>query len=285
MMPATPVRVVDVHTWVTPFGVQFFNAVTGDHIKEGLRVTAWAVDEARRRIEATATPGGTYALHRVPGLGREARGRGDEKYWSQPPRTRRFAFEVLDVQSRFIPVGFDALLPARGLFRPDCPALSPPLPEAGVRLYPRPTRPAPQGMATVRAELRSTVSDAAASWARIVARYQGRMLGDAIADENGIVQLNFPYPEPPRPPLSSPPVLLSPPGETTPSWAVELLIFHSPALSASRVPDYCALQQQPAARLLEMRSPPRDISEVSVELGREAVVATAGESCLFVAPA
>lgn len=287
MNGAAPVRVMQRHGWVSPFGVRFWDPVADEPVAGGLEVTLRPARGPGAPVRAAANPSGIYVAHRLPGLAAAARGAGDADYWSGLAGRRRFEVQVRDPAGRFHPLRFEALLPAQGLFLPDCPTSPPGAAEAGVNLYSTVLRPAPAGMGVVRAELRHAGSGEPAAWAMLAAEHRGVILGRGVADAEGRVALIFACPEPERRRIQSPPEPLSPPpgAAAAISWNIRLRAFHSPAVAASPVPDYCALRRQPEVLVLGRLSPPEALPDITLNLGQPALAATAGKSVLMLAPA
>jgi hypothetical protein len=268
--------------------VRFWDPVAEESVAGGLEVTLRPARGPGAAVRAAPNPSGIYVAHRLPGLALAARGAGDDPYWSDLGPRRLFAVEVRDPAERFHPLRFEAPLPARGLFVPDGPAASPPEAAArGVTLYSTALRAAPAGVGVVRAELRHAATLEPVAWAMLAAEHRGILLGWGVADREGRVALMFACPEPERRRILSPPEPLSPPpgAAAAISWNIRLRAFHSPAVAASEVPDYCALRRQPEALLLGRLSPPEALAEITLNLGQAALAATTGKSVLMLAPA
>lgn len=266
-------------SWVAPFGVTFCDALTLAPIKMGLDVTVTLLAEPELVSKAHANSSGVFMLHRLPGMPGRLAGSGDADFWRQPMPTRDYLIEVSDRMGRFLPQRFPARLPQKGLFMPDCLQPSPPAGRA-IPLYPSPVRPKPYPLAVLRAQLRDALSDSPAAWAVVEARYRGEAIGRGVADANGALQLMFAYPEPERPPVLSPPA--SPPGGTPMfSWSVELAVRYDASLAAATAPECGAMLGQRAAVPLATFSPLAALGAITVEFGRERVLATGGTSWLY----
>jgi len=163
--------------------------------------------------------------------------------------TRPYRVEVQDPLERYLPVAFDADLPVRGLYTWRARWFSPPraisLPgEAGsppqlmierIPLFSAPQRPLPEPLAVVYAQLRESGADRAAAWALVSASIDGEVRGLGLADGEGRVAVMFPYPEPPRIALSSPPA-----ARNDFRWHVELEAFYhvgSAQVAPPEIPD------------------------------------------------
>jgi len=223
-----------------------------------------------------------------------------------PPR-RRFTVEVRDERRHFLPLKFAAELPCKGVFRwrttvPRAP-LDLPDNSQGVPLYSSILRPAPPGMAVLRAELyeapRPGSTDAAipkpAAWAMLQARSGGRLLGRGIADEQGRIALIFAYPAPQSSISSS---SSSPAGEFRRSrpflqqgWPIQLQAFYEPnALSSPpassppqpsgftregepNIPNLTDILEQPSINLFLDAAQTEPLTEVTLMYGPKVFVA------------
>ena len=282
------VDVIDTVARVALFGVQFWDRLTNTVVRDGLRATLYPVADPRLRVTAVPNRSGIHVLHAAPGLAAATWGAGDDLYWAHPPVTLDYRCEVADDNARFHPFAFGVRLPFRGLFTIACAASPPdddspaqPLRDA-VELFSTPTRIAPGAIAAVRAELVDALDEKPAAWCRLVVEMDGEVLGNALADANGKALALFPFPEPVR---SSPPQTSPPSGVAGAlmAWQVRLRAYHSRTLEGLEMPDYCALQRQPAVTLLAERSPPGELGEITIPLARESVVSSHGDSRLFVA--
>ena len=215
-------------------GVRFWDIATGDLAVDGLRVEVF--HRANPYVRAVARPGpsGVYVAHAVPGLREFEFADAEPAGALWPAATRAYRIEVSDPQSRYLPLAFDADLPARGLFTWLAPWLSPPRavpfpftpgspPPAMVDripLYSAPSRPPPDPLAVVHAHLVEEGTRRELAWALLGASIGGVPCGLGLADQRGRVMILFPYPEPPRRVLSSPV-----PAHDDFAWEVELTAF------------------------------------------------------------
>jgi hypothetical protein len=159
--------------------------------------------------------------------------------------TLSFRVEVTDPEGRFLPIAFDADLPSRGLLTFRAPWLSPPravsLPgEPGspapllierVPLFSAPSRPVPEPLAVVYAQIRELGTGRDAGWALLTVAIDGIVRGVGLADALGRIAVMFPYPEPPRQSLASPPE-----ERNDFAWQLVLEAFWSSASPAGTVP-------------------------------------------------
>lgn len=293
-----------------PFGVRFWDPATQALVTTGLDITHRPRPTAAA-IHAMPNRSGVFVLRGLPGLGPLERAAGDE---ASPPAARRYRIEVTDAAGRFLPVAFNADLPApsRGLFDSGCtfPGSPPWTPALGsppgsppsravpvVPLFSAPARPVPPGMAVLRAQLELLPSNpsgqqgTAASWALLEVSYQGRSLGLGATDGNGLGTVVFPYPEP----MS---LELSPPGPgpgavrlSDQSWTLGVQAYFgggsAPAGMAaappSGIPDLCDLLDQQSAMLLDESGAP--LTSVLLRYGRELVVRASPRSTVLLVPA
>jgi hypothetical protein len=292
VLPA--VRKLERRTWFAPLGVYFWNPSTNLPITDGLSVTVVSLADPRIRILAVPNPSNVYVIHAFPGLPRDgaAYPQPDDAPMSPPPSTptgRPIRIEVRDPAGHYLPVDLLGAIPAYGLFAPTCATASPPdsplAPARAVNLYPGAAQPTTGARAVVRADLRDAATDRPVAWALASVVYRGATLGRAVSDADGRLTLVFPFPE-----LATPRIVASPAPATPPTlrsmatWDVSLHITSSPAVSNSTVPEFCALHAQATARVLAARSPTIDLTDISIGLGRETVVRSAGERHLYLVP-
>lgn len=231
---------------------------------------------AMRRAEPTRS--GAYVAHRVPGLAAfENQVATDAELWapapSSPPTPQALQacrVQVRDPLGRFLPLDFDADLPTRGWFSWLAPWLSPPQalpwpvprpgvagspPEAMVQhvpLFSAPSRPVPATQAVLYAQLLDSGSRMPAAWTLLAVSIEGRRTGLGLSDAQGRVGVMFPYPEPPRQQLASPPE-----ARDDFSWPLALQAFGTPPSPlGATVPDHADL-----ATVMEQLNQPRAVIE------------------------
>jgi hypothetical protein len=261
-------------TYVTPLGMAFVDAATGRRVSDGLIVRVDGIPTRANRV-------GVFIVPHVPGLAAAERGAGDDAYWASLPAEATVHVEVDDPLGRFLPFGFDADAPARGLFKLACGS---PVETEQIELYSAPARAIPAGVAAVRAELWDGDADEPAAWALLEASAPGLAPARGVADTFGRVTILFPYPEPSG--LDGSPPSPQRRALAAQTWPIELRAFAAPqpATPLSR-PDYCSVLTQPPA-LLHGGSPPgAPVIEATLEYGRELVVRTPPASTLVLTPA
>jgi hypothetical protein len=225
-------------------GLRFWDTAAGTASIEGLEVDVFPRERPRARTRARVNRSGVYVAHGVVGLRElEFADLEPDALWSVA--TRPYRVEVRDPRARFLPIAFDADLPARGLFTWRAPWYSPPralsLPGEGgsppqfliekVPLFSASQRSLPEPLAVVYAQLRESGAERAAAWALLTASIDGEVRGLGLADREGRVAVMFPYPEPPRMSLSSPPQARS-----EFHWQVELHAYYRIASPPAAVP-------------------------------------------------
>lgn len=239
-------------------GLRFWDVAAATSLVDGLVVEVFPQANPHARRHALPNPSAVYVAHALAGLrafeGHETREDDpvDEPWRAaregSPPLAAGYRIEVRDPRGRFLPIAFDADLPARGLLSWLAPWLSPPqpIPLPGtspsspqvlldrIPLFSAPSRPTPEPLAVVRAQMREAVGGRVAAWALLGVEIDGDVVGLGLADREGRVAVHFPYPEPPRTPLSSPPEARS-----DFRWIVGLTAYassSSPPVPPSEVP-------------------------------------------------
>lgn len=217
-------------------GLKFWDVAAAAPVAGGLLVEVFPRARPSSRSVAHVNRSGVYVAHRLAGLRDfEFRDAEPEVLWATA--THPYRVEVRDSSGRFLPISFDADLPARGLFTWRAPWLSPPQPivlpgEAGsppqlllerVPLFSAPSRPMPDPLAVVRAQLREIGTRREGAWSLLGVAIDGRTQGLGLADRHGRVAVIFPYPEPPRMSLASPPE-----ARNDFTWELELTAFMPP---------------------------------------------------------
>jgi hypothetical protein len=239
-----PLEVLARHAAI---GVRFWDAARSTSSIDGLQVEVFQRANPRLRRPMRPNLSGVYVGHAVPGL------RDFEFSDTDPPQLwataeaalRACRIEVRDPLGRFLPLAFDVDLPVPGLLTWTAPWFSPPQPIVmpgtpgsppqlmlqRIPLFSAPSRGVPDAQAAVYAQLRGTASGRPAAWALLGVNIEGQRCGLGLADEQGRVAVMFPYPEPPRRALASPPE-----ARNDFSWPVELEVFWAQASPPAPVP-------------------------------------------------
>jgi hypothetical protein len=220
----TEVRVLERVTRNAPLGLRFWDVAGATSNVYGLRVEIFRRDNPRRRALVPINRSGTYVSHTLPAASPPPDVRAFEfsdadpdVLWMGP--TRSYRIEVTDPEGRFLPLAFDADLPLQGLLTFRAPWLSPPQPVSlpsdpgspppllinRIPLFSAPSRPVPEPLAVVYAQLREDDSGRDLAWALLTVSIDGFVRGVGLADALGRIAVMFPYPEPPRQSLASPP--------------------------------------------------------------------------------
>lgn len=247
-------------------GLRFWDIATDQVTIDGLRVEVFHRANPYVRTSANPGPSGIYVAHGLPGL-RDFEFNDAEPAGALWPAaaTRPYRVEVSDPQGRYLPIAFDADLPARGLFTalapwvspphaiafPLTPGSPPPLMVERIPLFSSPSRPPPDPLAVVHAQLADEGTRRELSWTLLGASIAGVACGLGLSDERGRVMVLFPYPEPPRQVLSSP-VL----AHDDFAWDVELTAFGAISPAANDPPPFADL-----ALVLESAGTPRNVVE------------------------
>jgi hypothetical protein len=246
-------------------GVRFWDVATDTFAIDNLRVEVFHRANPRVRAIAKPNPSGIYVAHNLPGL-RDFEFKNVElpqELW--PATTRPFRIEVSDPEGRYLPIAFDADLPARGPYTWLAPWLSPPQPVSfpnapgsppqlmmeRVPLFSMPSRPPPEPLAVLRAQMLEQGGTRELAWGMLGVTIDGIARGIGLADDHGRVMVLFPYPEPPRISLTSPIV-----AHNDFTWEVELTAFG--ALTSPSVPPTPFAD---LAQIFENLATPRDVIE------------------------
>jgi hypothetical protein len=295
------VRVLDRITIVTPLGLRFQDAMTGEAVRDGLVVSAYPTNRPNARRSLITNRRGVYVLQNASALRDLQNGAGDAAYWDNLPATKDFVVEVTDQQARFIPFQFVVGLPVQW----NKPASSPPSIK-DVALYSAPTRTVPAGMATVRADLWDPTAGAnGGSAASAVLEFydDGAMVARGVADQQGRIAVLFPYPAPRSFPVTSPPGSppVNRPALTDQTWTFQARALYASAiqsplepLSEISLPDLQSVLTQPEATLWADEARTEELQEVAVQFGCEKVLRSKSSSAsppnrdlplLFITPA
>jgi hypothetical protein len=255
-------RPIEVLQRNVAIGVRFWDPAAATSVVDGLIVNVFPRSNPRARKQALPNRIGIYVAHSVSGLKDFEFDAADpaEQAWTNATKSPLAAYriEMRDPFGRFHPLALDADLPVRGLISVFAPALSPPPPiivpgDTGsppsivsqyIPLFPVTSRPVPHPLAVVYAQLREFQGTRVPAWSLLGVSIHGILRGLGLADRQGRVAVMFPYPEPPRIPLASPPEARS-----DFSWTVQLSAYSStasPALTedAPEIPDLADILAQ-----------------------------------------
>lgn len=253
-------------------GFRMWDSVTAHVITDGLSVT-----EVSSGAAAVLGPSGVFSFHDLPGLRRSAFGDGSEDFWSAPPVSNSFRFEVADATGSFLTVAVHATAPTRGLLT--LPGASPPL-VGELPLFSSPSRRFLSDTAVVRADLWDAHAGHPAAAAVLEVTTAQDAVYQGISDPQGRVVVAFPYPEPALG-VGSPPVGTGPLSAQT--WALRLSVRYGPVSPPVGLsPDLDQVLAQPPATPLEQLSPASPLTNLTLSYGSDLVLRTAGESTLSV---
>ncbi|MGC2776546.1 MAG: hypothetical protein WA418_13035 [Bradyrhizobium sp.] len=279
-------RVLERNLRRAPFGLRLWDLAGATHLIDGLEIDVTLRGRRQPAARASVNRSGVYYALGLPGLRDfELSDAGDETAWR--PALRAYRVEVRDPLDRFLPFAFDADLPARGLFNRLMPGTAPTSPPAfgsppafmvdGVPLFSTPSRPVPEPLAAVRAQLREIGSDRPAACCLVTVSVNGTVCGIGLADREGRVAILFPYPDRPRPTLTSPP---SPANDF--KWNVELTAYYVPPppdASTPEVADLAAVFAQldsPRPLYRSIASPPQGLPALPLDYRIPLTVRTEG---------
>ena len=180
---APPVSILERLTLPAPFGIMFWDFVTGTPVADGLAVTLTQASRPALTTSLIANRAGVWIAPKLPGRADwELAATAD---WTTLERTYRIA--VADRFDRFLPLTIEAELPVRGLYEwphwsglpqpPLAPLIeggSPPDPSPSrIPLFSAPTRKVAGPLAELRCQLIDLATGAAAPWALVAATHDG----------------------------------------------------------------------------------------------------------------
>ena len=197
----TSVRVLERVSRNASLGLRFWDVASSTSTVYGLNVEIFPRDNARARRLVPVNRSGVYVSHQLP-MTPPPPGPRDFEFSDAEPDllwtavTRAYRVDVSDPSGRYLPIAFDADLPARGLYTWRAPWLSPPQPVAlptepgsppsllieRIPLFSAPSRPVPEPLAVVYAQLRDTVTGRNAAWCVLTVAIDGIVRGVGLAD-------------------------------------------------------------------------------------------------------
>jgi hypothetical protein len=267
---STQVMVLDQVTLTAPFGVRFWDVSSNTPAGSGLLVMAYPNSFPELLTSATHSPSGVYSFSGLPGLRRAENSAGDDAFWSANPPICPYTFTVSDPQERYLPYSFSALLPVRGLFGLwNSPLLSGVTPDpTWLPIFSTPARPIAGPAAMVRAQLQDT-SGGFAAWAMVTVQAPGLPLRAGLTDEQGMVSISQPYPEPAGSGLESP---LATPKLIDQRWTVKVAVFYSAGKTEQPLPELEQILQQPQAVAWRDTAHTSPADQFPLQFGQELVL-------------
>ncbi|MBZ5621165.1 MAG: hypothetical protein LAQ69_20925 [Acidobacteriia bacterium] len=277
----------------TPLGIRFWDLTQNLPVSDGLQVNLRLMNSQAPPLYAVTTSSGVYAFFGLPGL-RAAEYRDGSGQLGSPPRTFSYVVTVQDNLGRYLPQVLIYTLDQSGA------VLVNGVPDTtrGARLaylFSAPGRPAPPGVAAVRAWLVEQKPDgttAPAAWAVMRVQVTGQAeIWPGIADDSGRVLVLVPYPLLDRLKLGSPPG--SGQGNISgESWPVTVTVQYSPAAFSFPLANVQGLswpftltpnlknilEDQKAATIWADPATPVTKFSASLNLGRELVLRSAALS-------
>jgi hypothetical protein len=190
-----------------PLGFAFRDASDLALVSDGLDIRITDAARPWRKARLGPTPSSTWMAPRLPGLDAELA----ETPADWPAKARTFRASVEDPFRRFLPMRFEADLPARGRFvwptwaGLDKAKIAPLLPAGApvgykpdyLPLFPSIARTPPGPRATVRAQLaerQADTSDKPAAWAAMTVSVDSKVIALGIADAGGSIAACGAYP-------------------------------------------------------------------------------------------
>jgi hypothetical protein len=273
------VQVLERTTHRTPLGLQVWDIATATHLIEGLEIQITSGTRATG-TRAVANRSGVYCAFNIPGLRQQFEwNENDTDAW----KTQRYQIEVRDPAGRFLPFVFDADLPIRDLLTWLSSKTSPPQPFIvpshqssviqRIPLFSSVSRPVPDTLAVVRAELREIDTNRPAAWSLLKVSMDTTVLGIGLADQKGRVAILFPYPK-----RSSPALPPTPPAISAFRWDIELTAYYTPWQTAvPDAPDLAYLVKQfdsPRKLIQSMELPTKALSAQVLEYRKPLTVRT-----------
>jgi len=223
-------QIIESFSLVTPLGLCFHDAATGDRIGDGLSVEVYPVTQNpwKKRTKSVPNRVGVYVLHNAFGLENFPFGIGDADFWQVNTPNTSYIVEVIDELNRFQPFQFTVELPIKGIYQwESIPVSSPSNNLFSIPLYSAPTRLPLAGMSVIRASLFET-DEKPASFAVLEARFEGILIARGMADREGRIALMFPSLSPQNNPIVSPPAQATRISLADQKWSLDLTLKYQP---------------------------------------------------------
>jgi len=305
----TSVAVLEQLSIVTPLAVVFRDEATLGFYSDGLSAVVYPLGEPERTVSGVVNRSGVFVFRNLPGLRQVEQWSGDADFWAAQTPRFDFVLEARDTAGRFLPWSLGVKLPQRHLLSvdlvsgmdagspPSSPLPSPSNTQTGsdtafLPLFSAASRPAPEGMGVLRAQLWDASAGEPAAWALIEAKAGEQRTVTGMADADGRVMLPLPYP---KPALSLGSSLGSPLGSGGPinqqSWPVAFTVRYRRRTPVPRLPDLVDVLLQPPVTAWQETSRTTAWTSATLRFGRDLVLASradsgggAGPSTLLITP-
>lgn len=274
----TSVAVLETLSIVTPLAVRLRDEATLAFVSDGLAVIVYPPGVPELAVSGTLNRSGLFVVRKLPGLRPFEQGSGDADFWAANPPQIDFVLEVSDIAGSFLPWSLGIKLPQRsvlglGLTSPPASPLT--IQTGGdlawLPVFSAPSRPAPEGLGVLRAELWDADAGEPAAWALIEAQAGDQRKVTGMADAGGRVMLPLPYPKPPSE-LGSP---LGAGGPITQqSWPLTFTVRYRRRSPVPRVPDLADVLTQPPVTAWQETSRTNPWTSATLRFGRDLVLAS-----------
>jgi len=276
----TSVVVLEQISIVTPLAVVFRDEATLGFFSDGLSAVVYPLGEPERTVIGVVNRSGVFVFRNLPGLRAVEQGSGDADFWAAQMPRFDFVLEARDIAGRFLPWSLGVKLPQRHLlgigFDAGSPPASPLTGQTGsdtafLPLFSAASRPAPEGLGVLRAELWDADAGEPAAWALIEAKAGEQRTVTAMADADGRVMLPLPYPKPAL-------TLGSPLGSGGPinqqSWPVAFTVRYRRRVPAPLIPNLVDVLLQPPVTAWQETSRTTAWTSATLRFGRDLVLAS-----------
>jgi hypothetical protein len=274
----TSVTVLETLSIVTPLAVRLRDEATLTFVSDGLAARVYPPGAPELAVSGTINRSGLFVFRNLPGLRAVEQGSGDAGFWAAHPPQLDFVLEASDAAGRFLPWSLGVKLPQRsvlGLGLTSPPASPITIQTGGdlayLPVWSAPSRPDPEGLGVLRAELWDADADEPAAWALIEAQAGEQRRVTGMADAGGRVMLPLPYPKPPVE-LGSP---LGAGGPITQqSWPLAFTVRYRRRAPVPRVPDLADVLTQPPVTAWQETSRATPWTSAVLRFGRDLVLAS-----------